>query len=89
MSKTNTDSLSRAARECYIRKLQCLYGVVGELRDEKCTRDHTLYKAMAALTTNMADITAVNGLNGHTLSRLYCTRTGQSESDCPCKDANE
>ena len=53
MNKTYTDSLSRAARERYIRKLQCLYGVVGELRDEKCTRDRALYKAMAALTTNM------------------------------------
>ena len=70
MSKTYTNSMSRAARERYIRKLQCLYGVVGELRDEKCTRNRTLYKAMAALTTNMVDITAVNGLNGHALSRL-------------------
>ena len=72
MSKKYTDSLPKAARERYIRKLQCLYGVIGELRDEKCTLDRTLYKAMAALTTNMADITAVtvNGLNGHALSRL-------------------
>ena len=69
-SKKYTDSLPKAARERYIRKLQCLYGVIGELRDEKCTLDHTLYKAMAALITNMADITAVNGLNGHALSRL-------------------
>ena len=78
MSKKYTDSLSKAAREHYIRKLQYLYNVVGELRDEECLEtldpyDRTLYKAMAALTTNMADSNgchAVNGLNGHALSRL-------------------
>ena len=55
MSKKYTDSLSKAVREHYIRKLQCLYGVgvVGELRDEKCPHDRSLYKAMAALTTNI------------------------------------
>ena len=29
-----TPTVSKEARECYIRKIQHLYGVVGELRDE-------------------------------------------------------
>ena len=44
MSKKYTDSLPKAARERYIRKLQCLYGVVGELGDEECLETLDPYK---------------------------------------------
>ena len=43
MSRRYTDSLSGMAREHYIRKLQCLYSMVGE-NEEKCLESLDPYK---------------------------------------------
>ena len=43
MSRRYTDSLSGMAREHYIRKLQCLYSMVGE-NEKKCLENLDPYK---------------------------------------------